>query len=86
LPVSVPTVTSLKRQRFRLDRQRLSANRVIIAMRDRGLALRVSREKSGDHAWLTEGNGVAANGAKLAVAHPSNIVGVGDGLFCGVPG
>jgi hypothetical protein len=81
---AVPTVASLKRQRLRLDRQRQSADRVIAAMRDRGLALHLSHEKSGDLWWLSDGTRVAAEVAKLVVAHP-NIVSVGA-LFRNAPG
>jgi hypothetical protein len=48
-------------------------------MRDRGLALNVSHEKSGDLWWLSDGSRVGAEAAKLAVAHP-DIINVGDGL------
>ena len=82
MPASVPAVAFLHRQRARLDRRRLSVDRVIAAMRERGVALHVSHEKSGDLWWLSDGSRVTAETAKLAVVHP-NIINVGDGLFGG---
>jgi hypothetical protein len=82
---SVPTITSLRQQQRRVDRRRLSADRVIAAMRNDGFALHCSFERSGDMWWLSNGTRVSPEVAKLLVIN-SNIVSVGDALFCNASG
>jgi hypothetical protein len=78
---SIPTVPSLRRIRRRVDRNRLSANRVVALMHNDGLALHCSFERSGNLWWLTDGSRVSPEVAKLVVINP---LVVGDALFLNV--
>jgi hypothetical protein len=82
---SIPTVTTLQHQNNLLDRHRLAADRVIVAMRDGGLALHCSHEKSGTRWWLSDGRCVQTEIAKLVTIN-ADITSVGGGLFRDVPG
>jgi hypothetical protein len=79
---SIPTVASLRRQQRRLDRRRLSADRVIIAMRDHNESLHCAFSRSSGTTWWLSpsGRSVAPEAAKLVTFH-ADVVAVGDSLF-----
>jgi hypothetical protein len=79
------SVSYLRYQRRRVEHRRAGAARVITAMRDHGLALHVSHEKSGNLWWLSDGSSVTPEVAEIVIAHP-DIASVGDGLFRGALG
>jgi hypothetical protein len=77
---SVPTVASLRRTNRLIARRRRAADRVTSAMRNDGLALHCSFEKSETRWWLSNGSRVSPEAAKLVTTHP-DINNAGDGLF-----
>jgi hypothetical protein len=80
---SVPTVSSLRQQQRRLDRQRAGAARALAVMR-RGEALQKHFTRQGPVYTLTNGLHVAPDAAELVIADV-RVVPVNDGLFLGTP-
>jgi hypothetical protein len=78
--MAITEFAKLKRTRTRLDRQLKTANQVIAAMRDRGLALHASFERPRPRWWLDSGELVEAEAARIVIQH-INIIPCGDGLF-----
>jgi hypothetical protein len=82
--MTIPTVSSLRRSRRRLDRHQLSVGGVLDAM-ERGAALHLHYQ-NGRALWsLSSGPFVTADIAAIVISKPC-VVSVDVALFLGVPG
>jgi hypothetical protein len=70
----------LNRERYRRDRNRLTARQVLANMRSEGLALHCSFENQGERWWLTNGRRIEVEVAHLVI-NDVNVTSVGDALF-----
>jgi hypothetical protein len=80
---SVRMPAELRRKARRLHRQRNGADAVVSALR-RGASLQQSYERGGSRWWLSTGELVTDDVARIVV-RDHRIVSAGDALFRGVP-